>query len=254
MAKKKTKSLYLSKRNKIDSPVNDALVEDNYRLFNDDVAAELKLKITLAYIVGTPFIEPPICIRLDAAQFKDVAALGKGIKALADELLLATGKFGLYLLWADHGESNGRLMPQKDPKVHKNSAVHKVISAAKGDLVDYRVAQAIYVGKGHIKKRVRRHMEKFLAEEGTIYVTFYRCSNRIAKYLEQLCLDHYLFPLNIAENFGKELLYARWSLNTGREGTVLADMATIKSERAKKVTKVSPLKKPSDPKKKRGPK
>jgi hypothetical protein len=41
-----------------------------------------------------------------------------------------------------------------------------------------------------------------------IYYSFYPCENRIAKYLEQLLLDTYDFPLNKSENRGNKKLCA----------------------------------------------
>ena len=43
-----------------------------------------------------------------------------------------------------------------------------------------------------------------------LYISFYECENRIAKYIEQLFLDTYDFYLNSSENNGSGTLYARW--------------------------------------------
>ena len=69
--------------------------------------------------------------------------------------------------------------------------------------------KALYVGKGDAVKRLRYHWEtKNTADEMLIYFTFFPCDNRKAKYIEQLLLDIYELPLNIAENSGTETLCA----------------------------------------------
>ncbi len=63
--------------------------------------------------------------------------------------------------------------------------------------------RALYVGKGRIRKRVINHWKhKPTKEEMLIYVTYSPMKNRLAKYIEQLMLDVYNFPLNTSENPG----------------------------------------------------
>lgn len=66
--------------------------------------------------------------------------------------------------------------------------------------------KCIYVGKGWADDRVNKHIRKKV-ESSKIFVTFYECLNRLAKYLEQLFLDLYDFELNQAEKSGLEALY-----------------------------------------------
>jgi len=64
-------------------------------------------------------------------------------------------------------------------------------------------AKALYVGKGCVKRRIFDHAKnKGFTEEDIVYFTFLDIPNRQAKYVEQLLLDLYDFPLNKAENRG----------------------------------------------------
>ncbi|WP_446811027.1 hypothetical protein ACH50O_05520 [Methylomonas sp. 2BW1-5-20] len=64
-------------------------------------------------------------------------------------------------------------------------------------------SKAIYVGKGQVKTRIYRHAKnKGFTEENLVYFTFVDIENRKAKYIEQLLLDLYDFPLNKAEKRG----------------------------------------------------
>lgn len=66
-------------------------------------------------------------------------------------------------------------------------------------------AKALYVGKGYVKKRIFNHAKnKGFTEEDIVYFTFLDIPNRQAKYIEQLLLDLYDFPLNKSENPGRE--------------------------------------------------
>jgi hypothetical protein len=66
-------------------------------------------------------------------------------------------------------------------------------------------ATALYVGKGRVKKRIFEHAKnKGFTEGRIVYFTFVNISNRKAKYVEQLLLDLYDFPLNKSENRGSE--------------------------------------------------
>lgn len=66
--------------------------------------------------------------------------------------------------------------------------------------------QAFYVGKagGSIESRLVVHRTEKLVSDTMLatYVSIWPCSNRAAKYIEQLLLDLYDFPLNKAENYG----------------------------------------------------
>ena len=63
--------------------------------------------------------------------------------------------------------------------------------------------RALYVGKGSIAKRLKRHWEnKPTADAMLVYFTYAVLPNRTAKYVEQLILDCYDIPFNSAENRG----------------------------------------------------
>lgn len=70
----------------------------------------------------------------------------------------------------------------------------------------------LYVGKGYVNSRLRSHWEKKnFSEEMLIYFSYFPCTNRQAKYIEQLLLDLYDLPLNKAENSGEFILCQHWT-------------------------------------------
>lgn len=69
----------------------------------------------------------------------------------------------------------------------------------------------LYTGKGSALGRVKKHIQEKWPEDELLYVTFYECKNRIAKYIEQLLLDSYNFPINSAENKGEGYLFSKWT-------------------------------------------
>ena len=76
---------------------------------------------------------------------------------------------------------------------------------------DRNILRCMYVGKGDIEPRIRSHLsEKAELADQLLYVSAYPCENRVAKYLEQLFLDTWNFPLNDAENTGSEILFGFW--------------------------------------------
>jgi len=77
----------------------------------------------------------------------------------------------------------------------------------------------VYVGKGHVKKRIKSHIKNKWAKKEKLYISFYECDNRISKYLEQLFLDIYKFHLNSQENTGSEYLKTVWDEERFIHGT-----------------------------------
>lgn len=74
--------------------------------------------------------------------------------------------------------------------------------------------KALYVGKGNIGIRLRDHWKrKDFSDELLIYFTYFVMPNRLAKYVEQLLLDVYDFPLNKTENSGKKSLCEHFTQN-----------------------------------------
>ncbi len=71
------------------------------------------------------------------------------------------------------------------------------------------IMEAMYVGKGDIRLRIRSHHEtKNIEQQLIAYVSYVVLPNRQAKYVEQLLLDIYNFPLNSQESSGSLRLYA----------------------------------------------
>jgi hypothetical protein len=56
----------------------------------------------------------------------------------------------------------------------------------------------------------KKKRERLRADE-PYWISFFECENRIAKYIEQLFLDTYRFPVNTNENPGVEELWASWT-------------------------------------------
>lgn len=109
-------------------------------------------------------------------------------------------KNGLYHLWVDHN----------------NCTDHDIYSMI-----------CVYVGKGVVLDRVKKHIKEKWPNEETMHISFYECENRISKYLEQLFLDTYDFHLNKSENTGNGTLYARWSDERYNLSTEIQSMANI---------------------------
>ena len=94
--------------------------------------------------------------------------------------------------------------------------------------------KCIYVGKGMGESRINDHVnKKSLKNTGiSIYASFYECSNRMSKYLEQLFLDTYKFPLNTNENPGTKELFAVWNEDRyamGTEANAVSALSNIHS-------------------------
>ena len=107
-------------------------------------------------------------------------------RSLCDEHLLQdwglSQKIGVYVLW------------HKDDYCDKHDLFH---------------LKALYVGKGHIERRLLKHWEeKDFSEELLVYWTYVEMTNRQAKYCEQLLLDIYDLPFNKSENPGRMKLCA----------------------------------------------
>lgn len=117
------------------------------------------------------------------------------------------GKTGLYHLWIDH----------------ENCTDHDTFTML-----------CVYVGKGFAEGRINSHIKSKWPNpnEVSLYASFYECSNRISKYLEQLFLDKYTFILNEYENPGTEKLYAVWDEERhflGTEANEVSNLSTIRS-------------------------
>lgn len=122
----------------------------------------------------------------------------------SDYLKILRGKIGVYHLWIDVDECDD----------HKMNTM-----------------LGVYVGKGFAEHRINNHLNDKVEKADFLYVSFYECENRLAKYIEQLFLDTYKFHLNKAENRGKEHLYAVWDKDRYMHGTELHNIADIYARR-----------------------
>jgi len=85
----------------------------------------------------------------------------------------------------------------------------------------------VYVGKGLAEARINSHIKEKWPKQEQLYVSFYGCSNRISKYLEQLFLDTYKFHLNSNENCGTKYLFAVWNQDRHFLGTELHSVSNL---------------------------
>lgn len=167
-------------------------LENDYYRFDDICRRELSLTITVDEIIN----RSKYCqsLALDAIDSDG----GSEFLDVNEQLIGLKGKFGLYQLWIEIGNC-------------QDHQTHSLI--------------CVYVGKGHVKGRVLSHIKTKWPKDEMLYLTFYECKNRVAKYLEQLFLDTYNFYLNTEENTGSGSLYARWSEERITHGSELYKMA-----------------------------
>lgn len=133
----------------------------------------------------------------DAFQLNDLSH-NDYLKGLHD-------KIGIYHLWIDYDDCDD----------HDN---HTML--------------CVYTGKGMAEVRIKDHIKRKWPDKVSLYVTFYECSNRIAKYLEQLFLDTYDFHLNNHENTGTKKLFAVWDNERhllGTESHAVSNLSHITS-------------------------
>lgn len=77
----------------------------------------------------------------------------------------------------------------------------------------HQINEALYVGKGDVAVRLRRHYQTKAFPEEIVFVTHLDLPNRLAKYVEQLLLDLYDMPMNTHENLGRSHLRNCWDDN-----------------------------------------
>lgn len=109
----------------------------------------------------------------------------------------------------------------------KNGLYHLWIDYDNCDEHDTHTMLGVYVGKGMAEGRILAHIKEKWPSEQLLYVGFYECSNRMAKYFEQLFLDNYKFYLNKNENHGTESLFAVWSHERHLLGTELHSVSNL---------------------------
>ncbi|ENW53958.1 hypothetical protein F917_00275 [Acinetobacter baumannii NIPH 67] len=124
---------------------------------------------------------------------------------IRDYLQSLKGKMGLYHLWIDYDNC---------------------------DEHDTCTMLCVYVGKGQVERRILNHIREKWPKKEYLYVSFYECDNRIAKYLEQLFLDTYNFHFNCSENSGNKNLFAVWDSDRHLHGTESATLSNIISSKS----------------------
>jgi hypothetical protein len=150
-------------------------------------------------IAGEELLKPPSANEIaNQSEFCTFVPLDEAISAgdltQKDFLKGLSGKSGLYQLWIDY----------------ENCTDHNTYTML-----------CVYVGKGLAEVRITSHIKNKWPEGVNLYVTFYECPNRLAKYLEQLLLDTYSFYLNSNENTGSAHLFAVWDNERHLLGTEL---------------------------------
>lgn len=160
--------------------------------FDHILNQELKLPITLADIVNNSS-----CISIHPENHEVITGMALNCNEVLSGL---NGKIGVYHLWIEQDECTDH---QK----------HRMLCA--------------YVGKGQADQRIKTHLEEKWVKDEILYVSFYECSNRIAKYLEQLFLDCFLFHLNKNENTGAKYLQTLWDDDRLLNGTDIYEHAAI---------------------------
>jgi hypothetical protein len=162
-----------------------------YPDFDDIASQELRNPPSAHSIVNESIFCTPV--PLDAAG-------EPGGLTYKDYLRGLNGKTGIYQLWIDY----------------ENCTDH-----------DTRTMHCVYVGKGLAEGRVNSHIRTKWPKAEALYVTFYECSNRMAKYLEQLFLDTYAFYLNNNENTGSKPLFAVWDNQRHLLGTQIHEVSNL---------------------------
>ncbi|EKP0297827.1 hypothetical protein ACQXXB_10120 [Aeromonas veronii] len=156
--------------------------------FNSIIKDEINKVIAIEDIVNKSY-----CISFDFEHYDENANL-----SAHETLQDLKGKVGVYLLWVNLGHCTEHEM--------------------------YRML-CLYVGKGFAFQRIKSHIKDKWPNSETLYVTFYECENRIAKYIEQLFLDCYDFYLNKEENNGSGHLETIWNEERYIMGTELHSLS-----------------------------
>jgi hypothetical protein len=144
-------------------------------------------------IVNPVFVEEMVnesyCVSIDFEHFDEQLNLNEN-----DILKDLNRKMGVYFLWVYEGECTEHSMSRM---------------------------LCLYVGKGFVFDRLKSHIKRKWPQCETLYVTFYECENRMAKYIEQLFLDNYDFFLNTEENSGSGHFSTVWDEQRFTFGTEL---------------------------------
>ena len=170
--------------------------DPDYSDFDNTAKAELRNPPSASQIVN----ESQFCTLVPIDETTQLGDLTH-----KDYLKGLRGKTGLYHLWIDYDRCDD----------HQTHTMH-----------------CVYIGKGFAEGRINSHIkDKWPKQEQLypiqLYVSFYECSNRISKYLEQLFLDTYSFCLNSNENCGTKSLFAVWDDDRHFFGTELHAVSSL---------------------------
>lgn len=159
--------------------------DPDYLDFDQIASVELRSPPTVHEIIN----ESAFCTSLPVDE-----AVQLGDLTYKDFLRGLKGRTGIYHLWLDYDECD-------------DHGMHTML--------------CVYVGKGLAEARITSHIKTTWPRSQQLYVSFFECSNRLAKYLEQLFLDTYEFHLNKIENRGEKHLFGVWDYERHLLGTEL---------------------------------
>jgi hypothetical protein len=194
-----------------------------YARFDSVISGELALKISAKRIVN----DTEFCTMIEKSALEALEEL-----SLRDLLRGLDGKIGVYHIWRDedfcdiHERHNLRCV-----YVGKGAALTRLLDHTSNDrlekdndwLLDPDAQKALERRRLEDRKKKR---ERLRADE-PYYISFFECENRIAKYIEQLFLDTYRFPVNTNENPGVEELWASWTAERYALGTELHAISNL---------------------------
>lgn len=169
-------------------------LENDYFKFDNIAKSELTVAPTVDSIINHS--EFCTCLSLDFIE----GCQGGGLLTLTDHLERIRNQIGVYHLWVnlDYCEDH-----------------------------DMQSLLCVYVGKGNALNRLVSHAREKWPENHPLYISFYECENRLAKYIEQLFLDTYDFYLNSSENKGSGSLYALWEKERFGMGSEIDEHADL---------------------------
>lgn len=160
----------------------------NHAKFDAISSEELGIDLKINDIVNESY-----CVMVSIKDIDESSGL-----SLHETLVDLKSRMGVYALWIDHTYCYEHDM-------------HRML--------------CLYVGKGYALGRIKSHIKDKWPETQLLYITFYECKNRIAKYAEQLMLDIYDFPLNKDENQAEGWLATIWSDERHSIGTHLHEIS-----------------------------
>lgn len=156
-------------------------LSNDYNKFDNIARLELSKPISVDTIIN----QSGFCTFL-SIDFIEQTKSDDGFLNLNQHLTSLKNKVGIYHMWVDYDYCQD----------------HEIYSML-----------CVYVGKGFSKNRILTHIKEKWPTQELLYISFYECENRIAKYLEQLFLDTYKFHLNNDEMAGNGYLYAKNGMN-----------------------------------------